>query len=52
MNLKIECNNQNSKILKDKLKNKKIKQLYERFEKSIDLNERFIVAVSGGPDSL
>ena len=40
------------KILKDKLKNKKIKQIYERFEKSIDLNEKFIVAVSGGPDSL
>ena len=39
-------------IFKDKLKNKKIKQIYERFEKSIDLNERFIVAVSGGPDSL
>ncbi len=39
-------------ILKDKLKNKKITQIYKRFEKSIDLKERFIVAVSGGPDSL
>ena len=40
------------KILKDKLKNKKITQIYKRFEKSIDFKERFIVAVSGGPDSL
>ncbi len=39
-------------ILKDKLKNKKISQIYKRFEKSVDLKERFIVAVSGGPDSL
>ena len=39
-------------IFKDKLKNKKITQIYKRFEKSIDLKERFIVAVSGGPDSL
>jgi len=40
------------RILKEKLKNKKITQIYRRFEKSIDIKERFIVAVSGGPDSL
>ena len=40
------------RVLKDKLKNKKITQIYKRFEKSIDIKERFIVAVSGGPDSL
>ena len=40
------------RALKDKLKNKKITQIYKRFEKSIDIKERFIVAVSGGPDSL
>ena len=40
------------KLLKDKLKNKKIKQAYNRFEKSLNINENFIVAVSGGPDSL
>ena len=40
------------KLLKNKLKNKKITQIYKRFEKSLNLNENFIVAVSGGPDSL
>ena len=38
--------------LKQKLKNKKINQIYNKFEKSISLNEKFLVAVSGGPDSL
>ena len=40
------------KILKDKLNNKKVSQIYKKFEKSIDLKNNFIVAVSGGPDSL
>ena len=40
------------KILKDKLNNKKINQIYEKFENSLNLNESFAVAVSGGPDSL
>ena len=40
------------KLLKDKLKNKKINQIYKKFEKSLDIKEDFIVAVSGGPDSL
>jgi len=39
-------------ILRDKLKNKRITKIYKRFEKSFDLKERFIVAVSGGSDSL
>jgi tRNA(Ile)-lysidine synthase len=34
------------------LKNKKINQIYKSFEKSLNINENFIVAVSGGPDSL
>ena len=38
--------------LKQKLKNKKINQIYNKFEKSLGLNEKFLVAVSGGPDSL
>ncbi|MDC0518454.1 tRNA lysidine(34) synthetase TilS, partial [Candidatus Pelagibacter sp.] len=42
----------NHKLLKDKLKNKKIRQIYKRFEKSFDIKENFAVAVSGGPDSL
>ena len=40
------------KILKDKLNNKKINQIYMKFENSLNLNESFVVAVSGGPDSL
>ena len=40
------------KVLKNKLKNRKISQIYKKFAKSISINENFIVAVSGGPDSL
>ena len=42
----------NLKHLKNLLKNKKVAQIYKKFEKSIDINENFAVAVSGGPDSL
>ncbi len=38
--------------LKQKLVNKKINQIYHNFEKSLNVNKAFIVAVSGGPDSL
>ena len=40
------------KFLKNKLNNFRINQIYKSFEKSLDINEDFIVAVSGGPDSL
>ena len=40
------------KLLKDKLKNKRVLKIYNKFEKSLDVNEKFAVAVSGGPDSL
>ena len=40
------------KFLQKKLNNKKINSIYSRFEKSFKINENFIVAVSGGPDSL
>ena len=40
------------KLLKYKLDNKRISQIYKRFEKSLNINQDFIVAVSGGPDSL
>ncbi len=40
------------KLLKNKLHNKKINQIYNKFEKSLKINENFVVAVSGGPDSL
>ncbi len=40
------------KLLKSKLNNKKINKIYRVFESSLNLNDDFIVAVSGGPDSL
>ena len=33
------------RILKDKLNNKKINQIYKKFENSLNLNESFAVAV-------
>ncbi len=40
------------KFLKSKLKNNKINQIYKKFEKSLIIDDKFTVAVSGGPDSL
>ncbi len=40
------------KILNGYLKDKKINRIYLNFEKSLNINKNFIVAVSGGPDSL
>ena len=40
------------KFLLEKLKDKQTSQIYKKFEKDLKLNEDFIVAVSGGPDSL
>ncbi len=40
------------KFLLNKLKDKVIFRIYNRFEKNLNLNENFIVAVSGGSDSL
>ena len=40
------------KLLDNNLKNKKINQIYKSFEESLNISEDFIVAVSGGPDSL
>ena len=40
------------KILQKKLNNKKISKIYRKFEKNLNLNNNFAVAVSGGPDSL
>ena len=40
------------KLLKSKLNNKKINKIYRAFESSLKLNDDFLVAVSGGPDSL
>ena len=40
------------KHLENKLKNQKVNKIYRRFEKRLNISENFIVAVSGGPDSL
>ena len=40
------------KFLRDKLKDKKVKLVYKKFEKSLNIDENFGVAISGGPDSL
>ena len=40
------------KLLKQRLNNKKIKQIYKNFENSLDINQNFVVSVSGGADSL
>jgi len=39
-------------LFKNKLNNKRIFQIYKKFEQSLDIKEDFVVAVSGGPDSL
>ncbi len=40
------------KFLLDKLKNKRILKIYKKFESDLNINDDFIVAVSGGADSL
>ena len=53
MSLKnLNVSSKTHKLLLNKLKDKKIYQIYKKFENSLNLNEDFIVAVSGGPDSL
>ena len=40
------------KLLANKLKNKRVNQIYKKFEKSLKIDQNFVVAVSGGPDSM
>jgi tRNA(Ile)-lysidine synthase len=40
------------KFLLNKLKDKRTLQTYKKFEDALNINNNFIVAVSGGPDSL
>ena len=40
------------KFLLGKLKDKRILQIYNKFERDLAINKDFVVAVSGGPDSL
>ena len=48
----LNVSNKTHKFLLDKLKDKRTFQIYKKFENYLDINENFIVAVSGGPDSL
>jgi len=48
----LNASNKTHKFLLNKLKDKKTSQLYKKFEEDLNLNRDFIVAVSGGPDSL
>ncbi len=52
MSLKNLSVNKIPKALKNKLLNKRIKKLYQIFDKKFNIKKNFIVAVSGGPDSL
>ena len=53
MSLKnLSAKNRIPSLLRNKLNNKKVNQIYRQFEKSIKNKDKFIVAVSGGPDSL
>ena len=40
------------KFLLNKLKDNRILQIYKKFESDLDVKDDFVVAVSGGPDSL
>ena len=40
------------KFLLDKLKDSRTLQIYKKFESNLPTKKKFIVAVSGGPDSL
>ena len=40
------------KLLKSKLSNKKVAQIYQEFENTLNIDQSFAVAVSGGSDSL
>ena len=48
----LNVSNKTHKFLIDKLRDKKIFEIYKKFEKYLTVDQDFIVAVSGGPDSL
>ena len=53
--MSLKNSNASSKIhrlLLNKLKDKRALQIYQKFENYLNINKNFIVAVSGGPDSL
>ena len=53
MSLKnLSASSKTRKVLLNKLKDKRTSKIYKKFERNLQLNNNFIVAVSGGPDSL
>ena len=53
MSLKnLNVSKQTHKFLLDKLKDRRTLKIYKKFEDKLGINKNFIVAVSGGPDSL
>ena len=48
----LNVSNKTHKNLLNKLRDKRIFQIYRKFENIFKLNQDFIVGVSGGPDSL
>ena len=48
----LNVSNKTHKFLLDKLKDRRTFQIYQKFETTLNINENFIVSVSGGPDSL
>ena len=53
MSLKnLSAANKTHKLILTKLKDKRTLQIYKKFESNLTTNDNFIVAVSGGPDSL
>ena len=53
MSLKnLSATNKIPKLLEKKYNNKRIRNIYKKFSKSLAIKENFVVAVSGGPDSL
>ena len=47
----LNVSNKTHRFLLNKLKDKRILQIYKKFEKNLNIKENFIVAISGGPDS-
>ena len=53
MSLKnLNASKKTHKFLLDKLKDNRTLQIYKKFESNLPTKKNFIVAVSGGPDSL
>jgi tRNA(Ile)-lysidine synthase len=53
MSLKnLNASKKTHKFLLDKLKDSRTLQIYKKFENNLPVKKNFLVAVSGGPDSL